>query len=108
MLRVFPSRGILFMTNDKVKRFSGDWTRKEVPFSLSPLLDPSRSHCAITTYPLDLTRTRLTSQVGKENFHSSTLMNTVQMRDFGHCTEHGAHHAGAVPYEESNSECTTY
>ena len=102
VLRVFPSRGILFMTNDKVKEFFKRLDTKGEYHSSLAFASGSIAGviAAITTYPLDLTRTRLTSQVGTKTSIRTTLTNTIRnegiwalYRGMGPTT------FGAVPYE---------
>jgi hypothetical protein len=102
VLRVFPSRGILFMANDRVKDFFKRLDTKGEYHSSLAFASGSIAGviAAVTTYPLDLTRTRLTSQVGSNNSIRSTLMNTVRNEGFWALYRGmGPTTFGAVPYE---------
>lgn len=103
VLRVFPSRGILFMANDRVKEFFRRLDKNGNYHSSLSFASGSVAGviAAVTTYPLDLTRTRITSQIGQKNKTIiGTLRNTIKnegvwalYRGMGPTT------FGAIPYE---------
>lgn len=106
--RVFPSRGILFWANAKLKDAFGrtSWGREHegaVSFFSGSFAGLTAAVC---TYPLDLMRTRITAPVGGRVTITSTLKKTVQKeglwalyRGMGPTT------AGALPYEGIKFGC---
>jgi len=60
-IRVFPSRGILFASNDKYKSIISQFLKRKKKDTFVGLLSGSAAGCTATlcTYPMDLIRTRI-------------------------------------------------
>ena len=108
VVRVFPSRGILFWSNDVIKGMLGQFDKQARFTTLHSVAAGSLAGVAACslTYPLDLTRTRIASQIGKSGAGtqyttiSGTIMKTVRQEGvWALYRGMGPSLFGALPYE---------